>query len=50
MKRYEEGFCHICGRYGKLSYKHIPPLKALNNGKAIIYTGNEALKRYKGEE
>lgn len=50
MKRYEEGFCHICGCYGKLSYEHIPPLKALNNGKAIIYTGNEALKRYKGEK
>ena len=44
-----EGYCHICGKYGKLSFEHIPPQKALNNNKALVYTGENAIKRYKGE-
>ena len=41
-----EGYCHICGKYGKLSFEHIPPQKALNNNKALVYTGENAIKRY----
>ena len=44
------GTCHICGTYGKLSFEHIPPEGALNHGKAKIYTGDEVLKRYRGEK
>ena len=49
MRETPEGYCHICGKYGKLSFEHIPPQKALNNNKAIVYTGENAIKRYKGE-
>ena len=49
MREKPEGYCHICGKYGKLSFEHIPPQKALNNNKAIVYTGENAIKRYKGE-
>ncbi len=44
------GTCHICGKYGELSYEHIPPESALNNHTAIIYTGDNVIKRYKGEK
>ncbi len=44
------GCCHICGSYGKLSYEHIPPEDALNSNSAIVYTGDNALKRYTGEK
>lgn len=44
------GYCHICGTYGKLSFEHIPPEGALNHGKAMVYTGDEVLKRYRGEK
>lgn len=27
------GICHICGKYEKLSYEHIPPYAAFNNSK-----------------
>lgn len=50
MRNKQEGYCHICGKYGELSFEHIPPENALNKNKAIIYTGDEALKRYKGEK
>lgn len=35
MKKNQEGYCHICGKYGKLTFEHIPPEKALNNSKAM---------------
>jgi len=43
-----KGYCHICGTYGKLSFEHIPPESALNHGKAVVYTGDEVLKKYRG--
>ena len=46
MSKKQEGFCHICGRYGKLTFEHIPPKKALNSKKAMVYQGEEALKKY----
>ena len=50
MRKREIGYCHICGCYGELSYEHIPPENALNSDKVIIYTGDDAVKRYKGEK
>ena len=50
MKKKQEGYCHICGNYGELSFEHIPPENALNNQRAIVYTGENAVKRYKGEK
>ncbi len=44
------GKCHICGRYGKLTFEHIPPENALNNKRTKVYIGEEAVKRYKGEK
>lgn len=43
------GNCHICGKYGELSFEHIPPKVALNNGAIKIYTGKNILKRVNGE-
>ena len=50
MKKKQEGYCHICGNYGELSFEHIPPENALNNHRAMVYTGEDAIKRYKGEK
>lgn len=50
MKKKQEGYCHICGKYGELSFEHIPPETALNKNRAIVYTGNDVIKRYKGEK
>lgn len=44
------GQCHICGKYRKLTFEHIPPENALNNNRAKVYTGEEVIKRYKGEK
>jgi len=49
MKEKHEGVCHICGKYGELTFEHIPPEKAFNSQRAKIYNGDEALKRSKGE-
>lgn len=49
MSKNQMGYCHICGKYGKLSFEHIPPEDALNNNRAKLYTGDEALKKNKGE-
>lgn len=32
------GTCHICGKYGKLSFEHIPPKAAYNNRRIKAYT------------
>lgn len=50
MKKKQEGYCHICGKYGELSFEHIPPETALNKNRAIVYTGNDVIKKYKGEK
>lgn len=49
MKKKQEGYCHICGEYGELSFEHIPPENALNKNRAIVYTGDNVIKRYKRE-
>jgi hypothetical protein len=39
-----DGICHICGRFGQLSFEHVPPEKAFNNVRAQIYAMNDYLK------
>ncbi len=43
-KTIHEGYCHICNRYGKLTFEHIPPKCALNDKSAKIYTGDSFIK------
>lgn len=50
MKKEVYGQCHICGEYGKLSFEHIPPQAALNNGQVKAYSGEEILKTFQGEK
>lgn len=50
MKKEVYGQCHICGEYGKLSFEHIPPQAALNNGQVKAYSGEEILKTFHGEK
>ncbi|MCX8672814.1 hypothetical protein J3T91_04710 [Bifidobacterium sp. B4001] len=38
------GKCHICGRYRKLSFEHIPPQSAGNVHKHLLFTAEELLK------
>lgn len=44
MSKNENGICHICGKYGKLSYEHIPPQAAFNNSKRKLSTLDALLK------
>lgn len=44
------GYCSICGEYTNLSFEHIPPENALNNQRAKMYSGNEIVKKIKGEK
>lgn len=39
-----EGKCHICGKYKKLTFEHIPPHKAFNFTPAKVIQGDEAIK------
>jgi hypothetical protein len=34
-KRRREGVCHLCGEFGPLSFEHVPPAAAFNNGPVI---------------
>ncbi len=42
------GICHICGEYGPLSFEHVPPEKAWNETRALIFSGNDLLLRKAG--
>ena len=44
MGNNHEGNCHICNRYGKLTFEHIPPRCALIDKSAKIYTGDSFVK------
>ncbi|MBO4292111.1 MAG: hypothetical protein J5898_09410 [Lachnospiraceae bacterium] len=50
MKKEIYGQCHICGKYGKLTFEHIPPEAALNKGKVKAYSGDEVIKSLHGEK
>ncbi len=45
MARYFEGFCRLCGNYGKLSFEHIPPRKAFNNHEQLLRTMEDHLSK-----
>ncbi len=49
MKSKNIGHCRICGKYTQLTFEHIPPRDALNNYPARMYSGDELLKKYRGE-
>jgi len=42
-KKKEEGYCHICGKYGFLSKEHVPPQKAFNDRRTIKIQFEKAL-------
>lgn len=44
MSKEHIGNCHICGKYGKLTFEHIPPKCAFNNKIARVYTGDSLIK------
>ncbi|MGB9647454.1 MAG: hypothetical protein WCB44_20365, partial [Stellaceae bacterium] len=35
MAKVELGTCHICGKYGKLSFDHVPPEAAFNDHRVL---------------
>ena len=37
-KQEHYGICHICGKYDRLSYEHIPPQSAFNDKKRKMST------------
>lgn len=41
---HKKGYCHICGRYGELSFEHIPPRATGNNHRHLLFTAEELLK------
>jgi hypothetical protein len=45
MAQYYEGFCRLCGRYGKLSFEHIPPKKAFNDHQQLLRTMEDHLSK-----
>lgn len=38
-----EGICHICGKFGPLSFEHIPPESAFNNRPVISVNFDQAI-------
>ena len=43
-RKSKKGKCHICGKSGLLTYEHVPPRKAFNSNKALIYYGKKILE------
>ena len=35
------GICHLCGKYGELTFEHVPPKSANNKERAKLLTGRE---------
>lgn len=44
-----EGYCQICGRYGQLSFEHVPPEKAFNNRKEFYTVTTDELLKIENE-
>jgi hypothetical protein len=42
MAKAPDGLCHICGKYGKLSFEHSPPEAAFNN-RPLVYAAIKKL-------
>jgi len=45
LEKCKEGKCRICGKIGPLTYEHVPPRKAFNSNKALVYYGREILEK-----
>lgn len=45
MARYFEGYCRLCGTYGKLSFEHIPPKRAFNEHQQLLRTMEDHLSK-----
>ncbi|PKP59396.1 hypothetical protein CVT91_06765 [Candidatus Atribacteria bacterium HGW-Atribacteria-1] len=45
LEKSKEGKCRICGKIGSLTYEHVPPRKAFNSNKALVYYGREILEK-----
>jgi hypothetical protein len=43
-RKSKEGKCHICGKSELLTYEHVPPRKAFNSNKALMYYGKKILE------
>jgi len=41
----KKGKCRICGKIGPLTYEHVPPRKAFNSNKALVYYGRKILEK-----
>lgn len=37
MPKTIEGICKLCGKYGKLTFEHVPPASAFNNTAVLNY-------------
>lgn len=48
-KKGQEGFCHLCGRFGPLSYEHVPPRSAFNDRSVIESPWLDDLQRERGK-
>src|SRR5512134_2855390 len=44
-KKMVPGTCHICGKYGNLSYEHVPPEAAFNNRRVLLASADEYWNR-----
>ncbi len=45
MGRYYEGFCRLCGAFGKLTFEHMPPKAAFNNHQQLLKTMEDHLSK-----
>lgn len=43
MKQNRTRICHICGRWTRLTYEHVPPRAAFNSNKAFVYFGKNVI-------
>lgn len=38
-----QGYCHICGEYGELTFEHVPPRSAYNNRSLLAYDFDQSV-------
>ena len=42
-RKVQTGICKLCGRYGKLTFEHVPPKSAFNDSKVSFIKGEELI-------
>ena len=50
MAKVELGICHICGKYGKLSFEHVPPEAAFNDHRVLRVSFEQELASKRPDE